>query len=241
MLKHEIIWVDVATMDSTLSLSARTHVPLHPATSLCGMQVAYSTSSQLVLSYPKLRPILFVIFGILLSLWGLAFWIDVSLFTQRIRENPDAPAYKGAEVPGYAVRGMCLPVVGIALIFDGVRRLSISRVFDGQSRVLRCESFAGTRAWHRDQFQNVQLRIIEGSSQKELLQIGLVHRKSGRLDAIAAKDTSDPTVLDVLEAAEEISRLLDLPLRASGIPQTGSEELQSRLLHLSRRASAVSA
>ena len=228
-------------MESTLPLSGRTHVPLRPSTSLCGMEVSYSTSSLLILSYPKLRPALFIIFGIVLGFMGFAFWVDASVFTQELREHADSPAYKGAELPGFATRGMLLPVIGIALIFDGMRRLCFRRVFDGQSRVLRYQSLTGTRVWPREHFQNVQVRIIEGASQKEQLQIGLVHRKSGMLDPIAAKDTSDPTVDDVLEAAEEIGRLLDLPLRVSGMPQSASEELQSRLLSLSRRPSAVSA
>jgi len=205
------------------------------------MEVRHSTPSELVLSYPRLRPTLFIIFGALIFVWGGIFWANVLDYQEYLSKHANSRADSGEELPGYAVRGMMLPIVGGWMIVDAIRRLATRRVFDATRGVIRRESLFGHRAWKRDHFRAVSLSIDSDDGQKEILQIGLLHKKSHSLDLIASMATTEANALDLISAGDEISRLLDLPIIVNGMSHSGLEQLQSSLLARAKRAPSAAA
>ena len=177
---------------------------------------------------------------------GLVFLINVSDYRQELAEKNKQRVALGhvpldEQIRPYAYRGMFLPVVGALLLLDGLRRIGSRRIFDGKRRAVISETFVNSRAWTRDRFQKVVLGAVEDpKGQRELLQAALV-QKGGKAVSLAAIATGDPLVMDIVAAGWEISRLLDLPLVVQGMPQRGSEELQSHLLAISRQPVAKAA
>src|SRR5258706_1131336 len=127
-----------------IPLAARAHTSIRPGTSLWGMEVESSRAHQLVLGHPRVRPVLCIIFGILLGAWGVLFWINVSIYKQELAEthkqHPYSFAQQDEELPGYAIRGMFLPIIGLCLLMDGLKRIASRRIFDGQRRAVVSQS-----------------------------------------------------------------------------------------------------
>jgi hypothetical protein len=123
-----------------------------------------------------------------------------------------------------------------------MRRLAIRRIFDGNRRVILKQSFLGSCAWTRDHFRAVSLSIVDSpGGEKEMLEIGLLHKKSHKLDLIASMATTEATVLDLISAGDEIARLLDLPIMVSGMSHSGSEKLQASLMARAKRVASAAA
>ena len=220
----------MSLVDSTQThTESRPHQPLYPGTSLGTLTVVSSTPHQLVLRPSPVSAIVMILLGILITAGGLVA-LGNTLQQQRRRNQT---AYS----PGLTV--IAIPFLGLALIGIGVMRYLTYRTIDGRRRIIMGGGSFHSVERRSDEFFHVQVTILSTEfQQQEVLNLGLLSRAGG-IASIDQARTNSVGAGNLVLAAEEISRLLNLPLLVYGTANEGPPQLRAWIAANSRAAVAL--
>jgi hypothetical protein len=186
------------------------------------MRVVSSSPNRLVVKEPHGMRRVVMILGIIAMAAGVAF---VGWYVRGVREA----------IP-LAMLGALLaaPLSGLMIVFWAAM-LQQKKAFDGKKRAILKRGLLWRRTVEpADAFKHVLVKVIvaEGK-QREMVEVMLERPAGGKAMMIGSLRTTRKSLALVL-AADEISRLLDLPLRVSGDAQEGASEVCSALERLER-------
>ena len=185
------------------------------------MKVAYSTPQRLVLK--ETRKFMWgVIFGgLLCSAIVYAGWM---VYLKEFREN----------IP---LKILCIPLAGPLVVTIGAMFLYRHRTFDGRKQGIVSRGWFGrAHVEPKDAFKHVQVTVMTpNAKRREMVEVRLDRpAKTGAPEVIGALRTGKRSCLALLCAADEISRLLDLPLKVTGDSVEGSPDVCHTLDELER-------
>ena len=199
----------------------RLHKPVPAGASLGRMKVAYSTETRLVLN--ETRKFMWgVIFGgMICSAIVYAGWM---FYLKEIHNN----------IP---IKVLCIPLAGPMVVVFGALFLYRHRIIDGRKQaIISRRMFMRPLVESKDAFKHVQVTILTpNAKRREMVEVRLDRpAKTGAPEVIGCLRTSKKRCLALLHVADEISRLLDLPLKVTGDSVEGSDEVCRTLDELER-------
>jgi hypothetical protein len=199
----------------------RLHRPVPAGATLGRMKVAYSTDVRLVLK--ETRKFMWgVIFGgMICSAIVYAGWM---FYLKDF--HPEIP-----------LKILCIPLAGPMVVTFGALFLYRHRIFDGRKQaVISRQMLWKPRIEPKDAFKHVQVTILTpNAKRREMVEVRLERpAKTGAPEVIGMLRTSKKRCLALLFAADEISRLLDLPLKVTGDSVEGGPEVCRTLEELER-------
>lgn len=199
----------------------RLHKPVPAGATLGRMKVAYSTETRLVLK--ETRKFMWgVIFGgVLCTAIIYAGWM---FYLREARDN----------IP---LKILCIPLAGPLVVAFGALFLYRHRIVDGRKQaIISRRMFLRPLVESKDAFKHVQVTILTTSAKRrEMVEVRLDRpAKTGAPEVIGCLRTSKRRCLALLNVADEISRLLDLPLKVTGDSVEGSDEVCRTLDELER-------
>jgi hypothetical protein len=215
-------------MDVPSPIAAREHRPVPAGATLGRMKVAYSTPQRLVLK--ETRKFMWgVIFGgFICTAIIYAGWM---IYLKEIHDN----------IP---LKILCIPLAGPLVVAFGALFLYRHRVFDGRRQgIISRRMFLRSQFESKDAFKHVQVTVLTPTNRRrEMVEVRLEKpAKTGAPEVIGCLRTSKKRCLPLLWAADEISRLLDLPLRVTGDSVEGSPEVCHALDELERYKQMIKA
>jgi hypothetical protein len=201
--------------------AAREHRPVPAGATLGRTKVAYSTPQRLVLK--ETRKFMWgVIFGgFICTAIVYAGWM---IYLKEIHDN----------IP---LKILCIPLAGPMVVIFGAIFLYRHRIFDGKKQgIIARRMFMRPLFESKDAFKHVQVTVMTPSAKRrEMVEVRLDRpAKTGAPEVIGCLRTSKRKCLALLYAADEISRLLDLPLKVTGDSVEGSPEVCRTLEELER-------
>jgi hypothetical protein len=199
----------------------RLHKPVPAGATLGRMKVAYSTETRLALK--ETRKFMWgVIFGgFICTAIVYAGWM---IYLKEIRDN----------IP---LKILCIPLAGPLVVIFGAMFLYRHRIVDGRKQgIIGRRMFMRPLFESKDAFKHVQVTVMTpNASRREMVEVRLERpAKTGAPEVIGCLRTSKRKCLALLNAADEISRLLDLPLKVTGDSVEGSPEVCRTLEELER-------
>ena len=199
----------------------RLHKPVPAGATLGRMKVAYSTPVKLALK--ETRKFMWgVIFGgFICTAIIYAGWM---FYLREIRDN----------IP---LKILCIPLAGPLVVAFGALFLYRHRIVDGRKQaIISRRMFWKPIIESKDAFKHVQVTVLTASnSRREMVEVRLDRpAKTGAPEVIGCLRTGKRRCLALLNTADEISRLLDLPLQVTGDSVEGSPEVCRTLEELER-------
>jgi hypothetical protein len=206
----------------------RLHKPVPAGATLGRMKVAYSTETRLALQ--ETRKFMWgVIFGgMICSAIVYAGWM---FYLKEFR----------ASIP---LKVLVIPLAGPMVVAFGALFLYRHRIVDGRKQaIVSRRMFWRPVIESKDAFKHVQVTILTTSAKRrEMVEVRLERpAKTGAPEVIGCLRTSKKRCLALLNTADEISRLLDLPLKVTGDSVEGSPEVCHALDELERYKQMVKA
>ncbi len=201
-------------------VEAREHRPVAGGASLGRFKVASSTPNRLVLKEPRWFFRLVIGLGLLCTAAGVgaAGW-----YLREARQ----------EIP---LKLLGVPLAGPVVVLIGAGLLYRRRVFDGRRRAMVTRGLfwrSSVVPW--DSFKHVQVRVKNAEGrQPEMVEVVLERPAGTGGPLVIGSLRTTRKALSLVWAADEISRLLDLPLRVSGDCQEGASEVCRALETLER-------
>ena len=202
-------------------VNLRLHKPVPAGAPLGRMKVAYSTETRLVLKETRK------------FMWGVIFGgfictaIVYAGWMYYLREfRPTIP-----------LKILVIPLAGPMVVCFGALFLYRHRVFDGRKQgVISRRMFWKPTIESKDAFKHVQVTVLTPSAKRrEMVEVRLERpAKTGAPEVIGMLRTSKRRSLSLLLVADEISRLLDLPLKVTGDSVEGTPEICRCLEELER-------
>jgi len=206
----------------------RLHKPVPAGATLGRMKVAYSTETRLVLN--ETRKFMWgVIFGgMICSAIVYAGWM---FYLKDLHNN----------IP---LKVLCIPLAGPMVVVFGALFLYRHRIFDGRKQaIISRRMFWKPVVESKDAFKHVQVTILTANAKRrEMVEVRLERpAKTGAPEVIGCLRTAKRRCLALINVADEISRLLDLPLKVTGDSVEGSPEVCHALEELERYKQMVKA
>lgn len=203
------------------SAPVRQHRQVPAGATLGRMKVAYSTQARLALK--ETRKFMWgVIFGgFICTAIVYAGWM---YYLKEIRDN----------IP---LKVLCIPLAGPIVVCFGALFLYRHRIFDGKKQgIISRRMFMRPLVESKDAFKHVQVTVLTPNNRRrEMVEVRLDRpAKTGAPEVIGCLRTDKKRCLALLYAADEISRLLDLPLKVTGDSVEGSPEVCRTLEELER-------
>jgi hypothetical protein len=132
---------------------------------------------------------------------------------------------------------LCIPLAGPLVVALGALLLYRHRTFDRKRRgIFSSRMFMKAKFETWDSFKHVQVTVITPNARRrEMVEVRLERpAKTGAPEVIGMLRTGRRKSLALIAAADEISRILDLPLRVTGDSVEGTNEVCSGLEELER-------
>jgi len=139
---------------------------------------------------------------------------------------------------------LCIPLAGPLVVTFGALFLYRHKSFDGKKQGIVSRGWFGrAKIEPKDAFKHVQVTVMTpNAKRREMVEVRLERpAKTGAPEVIGAMRTSKRRCLPLLWAADEISRLLDLPLKVTGDSVEGSPEVCRALEELERYKQMIKA
>jgi hypothetical protein len=182
------------------------------------MKVHSSTPTRLVLGEPRKTARLVMTLGLLLTIAGVLAWVWYL---------KDTPEHVPLQIHGLPLAGPLVVVFGAAVLY---RRKTVDAKRRG---IVRHNWFWQVKVQPRESFRQVAVTVIPAEGkQKETVEVRIERAGDGdRAEVIGSMRTTRKS-LPLIWAADEISRLLELPLEVKGDTVDGSEEVCAALQEL---------
>jgi hypothetical protein len=185
------------------------------------MQVAYSTPQRLALKETR-RFMWGVIAGGLIC--TAIIYVGWMFYLKEFRSS----------IP---LKILCIPLAGPIVVTFGALFLYRHRIFDGKRQgIISRRMFMRPIFEPKDAFKHVQVTVLTTSAKRrEMIEVRLERpAKTGAPEVIGCLRSSKRKTLALLWVADEISRLLDLPLKVTGDSVEGPPEICRALEELER-------
>ena len=215
-------------MDVPSPIAARPHRPVSAGATLGRMKVAYSTPQRLILKETRKFMWGVIAGGMICSAIVYVGWM---VYLKEFREH----------IP---LKILCIPLAGPLVVTFGALFLYRHRIFDGKKQgIISRQLFWRPRFESKDAFKHVQVTVITpNAKRREMVEVRLDRpAKTGAPEVIGMLRTGKRQCLPLLAAADEISRLLDLPLKVTGDSVEGSPEVCRALEELERYKQMIKA
>ncbi|SRR6266550_2335005 len=215
-------------MDVPSPITARPHRLVPAGATLGRMKVAYSTPQRLVLKETRKFMWGVIVGGMLCSAIVYAGWM---VYLKEFHEN----------IP---LKILCIPLAGPLVVTFGALFLYRHKSVDGKRQGIVSRGWFGRRhVESKDAFKHVQVTVMTpNAKRREMVEVRLERpAKTGAPEVIGAMRTTKRRCLALLAAADEISRLLDLPLKVTGDSVEGSPEVCRALEELERYKQMIKA
>src|SRR5438445_2706446 len=215
-------------MDARSPIALRPHRPVPAGATLGRMKVAYSRPQRLVLKETRKFMWGVIAGGLLCTAIVYAGWM---VYLKEFREN----------IP---LKILCIPLAGPLVVTFGALFLYRHKIVDGKKQgILSRRMFWHSRIEPKDAFKHVQVTVMTpNAKRREMVEVRLERpAKTGAPEVIGCLRTSKRKSLALLWTADEISRLLDLPLKVTGDSVEGSPEICRALEELERYKQMIKA
>jgi hypothetical protein len=208
-------------MEAATPVAAREHRPVPSGANFGRMKVAYSTPNRLVVKETRK-----FMWGVIAggAICTAIIYVGWMMYLKEIHDN----------IP---LRILCIPLAGPLVVTLGALFLYRHKSFDGKKQGIVSRGWFGrAKIESKDAFKHVQVTILTPSAKRrEMVEVRLDRpAKTGAPEVIGMLRTSKKKTLALLYAADEISRLLDLPLKVTGDSVEGPPEICHALDELER-------
>lgn len=208
-------------MEAATPIAAREHRQVPAGATLGRMKVAYSQPQRLVLKETRKFMWGVIAGGAICTAIIYAGWM---IYLKEVRDN----------IP---LKILCIPLAGPLVVTLGALFLYRHKSFDGKRQGIVSRGWFGRlKIEPKDAFKHVQVTILTPSAKRrEMVEVRLDRpAKTGAPEVIGCLRTGKRRCLALLYAADEISRLLDLPLKVTGDSVEGGPEVCRTLEELER-------
>ncbi|HEV8377621.1 MAG TPA: hypothetical protein VGP99_02135, partial [Tepidisphaeraceae bacterium] len=193
-------------------MNVREHRPVPAGATLGRTKVAYSTPHRLALKETRK-----FMWGVIAggAICTAIVYVGWMIYLKEVRDN----------IP---LKILCIPLAGPLVVAFGALFLYRHRIFDGRRQaIISRRMFWRPLIEPKDAFKHVQVTVLTTSAKRrEMVEVRLERpAKTGAPEVIGCLRTSKKKSLALLWTADEISRLLDLPLKVTGDSVEGSPEV----------------
>jgi len=202
-------------------MAARPHRPVQAGATLGRMKIDRGTPDRLVLKETRKFMWGVIAGGLICTAIVYVGWM---VYLKDLREH----------IP---LKILCIPLAGPLVVALGALLLYRHKSFDRKRRgVLNSRMLLPAKFEPWDAFKHVQVTVLTGNAtRREMVEVRLERpAKTGAPEVIGMLRTSKKKCLALIAVADEISRLLDLPLRVSGDSVEGGNEVCQALEQLER-------